>query len=113
VIALPLYRLPAVYPFRFSCRAGGCFFQGRWLDALSALWHQSSVTMALLDEDPCDCSGARLLCGCAERNRVAKPSDLPVEQPIKYDFTINLKTAKAFGFTFLPSFHLRADEVIE
>lgn len=56
----------------------------------------------------------RVCCdGCAERNRVAKPSDLPVEHPIKYDFTINLKTAKAFGFTFLPSFHLRADEVIE
>jgi putative ABC transport system substrate-binding protein len=43
----------------------------------------------------------------------AKPADLPVEQPTKFDFVVNMRTANALGLTIPPSIMIRADTAIE
>jgi putative ABC transport system substrate-binding protein len=84
------YRLPTIYGFRVFVDAGGLMSYGV---SLPDLWRRVAVYMD------------KILKG-------AKPADLPVEQPTKFELVINLKTAKDLGITIPPALLFQADEVI-
>jgi ABC-type uncharacterized transport system substrate-binding protein len=85
------HRLPAVYPARYSLKAGGLVSYGP--DLLDQFRRAADYVDRIL--------------------RGEKPADLPVQAPTKYELVINLKTAKALGFEIPSSVLARADEVIE
>ena len=85
------HRLPGIYSFREFTEAGGLM---SYSVRLSELFRRAAVYVD------------KILKG-------AKPADLPVEQPTKFELVINLKAAKALGLTIPPSLLLRADHVIE
>jgi len=92
VVALAAkYRLPATYLFRQSANEGGLIVYG---PDLADLFRRAA---GYVD---------KILKG-------AKPSDVPVEQPTKFELVINMKTAKALGLTVPPSLLVGADEIIE
>jgi putative ABC transport system substrate-binding protein len=92
VVALAAqYHLPAIYERREFVESGGLLSYG------SGFRENFEHAAALVD---------KILKG-------AKPADLPIEQPTKFELVINLKTAKALGLTIPPAILARANEVIE
>jgi putative ABC transport system substrate-binding protein len=85
------HRLPSMHSLRANVEAGGFMSYG---PDLVAVWRRAAVFVD------------RILRG-------AKPADLPVEQPTKYELVINLRRAKALGLAIPPAVLARADEVIQ
>ena len=79
-----------------------------------ASWREFAADGALLSYGPSRVFEAKRLAGYVEKIiDGAKPADLPIEQPVKFELVVNLKTARTLGLTISPDFLLRADEVIE
>jgi putative ABC transport system substrate-binding protein len=91
ISAVARNHIPAVYPTSNFARDGGLLSYG--VDLLDGFRGAASYVDRIL--------------------RGAKPGDLPVQFPTKFEMAVNLKTAKALGLTVPQSILLRADEVIE
>ena len=85
------HRLPTVWPWREAVDAGGFM---SYAPHLPDLFRRAATYVD------------KILKG-------ARPGELPVEQPTKFELVVNLKTAQALGLTIPPSLLARADEVIE
>lgn len=79
-----------------------------------ASWREFADSGALLSYGPSRVFEAKRLVGYVQKVlNGEKPADLPIEQPVKFELVVNVKTAKAVGITIPPSLLGRADEVIE
>jgi len=79
-----------------------------------ASWREFAASGALLSYGPSRIFEAKRLVGYVQKVlHGAKPADLPIEQPVKFELVINLKTAKALGLNLPLALLDRADELIE
>jgi putative ABC transport system substrate-binding protein len=83
--------LPAIYGYREFAEAGGLMSYGT---DHGEQWRRGAEIVDLILKG-------------------AKPADIPVEQPTKFELVVNLKTAKASNFTVPPTILIRADKIIE